>query len=76
MWVCVYVYLYVFVCVGGRWGRSPGGELYVRSFFTEFVESSAIRASFQDLFLFLAFLASTSRMGMAKSSFLFAATSC
>ena len=76
MYVCVCVYVYMFMCVGGLWGRSPGGELYVRSFFTESVESSAIRASFQDLFLFLAFLASASRMGMAKSSFLFAATSC
>ena len=45
----------VCVCVcWGALGKISRGELYVRSFFTEFVESNAIRDGFQDLFLFLA----------------------
>lgn len=55
MHLCVYIY----VCVlgWGALGKIFGREtMCVRSFFTEFVETSALRTSFQDLFLFLVWL--------------------
>lgn len=56
--VCALSLTHMHVHVGGCWGRSAGGrfiiiEISVRNFFTEFVETSVPRISFQDLFLFL-----------------------
>lgn len=53
-----FVCVYICMCVGER----ALGKIFVRvimcvrSFFTEFVETSALRTSFQDLFLFLVWL--------------------